>query len=319
MKAFVGYILDFHKGYFSFKLYLSLALFVALLIAFNYTVDLEDSYIDAYAGKPVRALWFFLLHGCAYFGALAIIQWQGKVKSNLTREFWILSLIGFAVLSIDRSLTFHTYYVWNNAPTEIRLMLFKSVSNFFTFFSLLIPLYLLKRFTDERKEIGFYGLTLKNIKFKPYWTMLAIMVPLVVAASFTEGFQSYYPTYKRAGGESFANYFQLPEFFSAIFFELFYLSGFVYVELFFRGFLVIGFVRILGKNAVIPMAITYATYHFGKPIGETISSVFGGYLLGIIALYSKNIWGGVFVHMGIAFLMELFAFLAMAGFIGVMF
>lgn len=319
MKTFINYIIDFHKGYFSLKLYLILALFVALLISFNYALDLEDSYIDAYAGKPVRALWFFLLHGVAYFGALAIIQWQGKVKSDLNQKFWILSIVGFTILSIDRALTFHTNYVWNNAPIEIRLMLFKSISNFFTLFSMLLPLYLLKIVTDGNNENGFYGLTFKNINFKPYWTMLAIMIPLVFAASCTEGFQTHYPVYKRAGGASFALFFQVPEYLSALFFEFFYLSSFVYVELFFRGFLVIGFVKILGKNAVIPMAITYATYHFGKPIGETISSVFGGYLLGIFALYSKNIWGGVFIHMGIAFLMEFFAFLAMAGVIGQLF
>ena len=48
--------------------------------------------------------------------------------------------------------------------------------------------------------------------------------------------------------------------------------------------------------------------HFGKPLGECISSVFGGYILGVIALYSRNIWGGVVLHMGVAALMELAAF-----------
>jgi hypothetical protein len=57
------------------------------------------------------------------------------------------------------------------------------------------------------------------------------------------------------------------------------------------------------------MAAAYAVLHFGKPMGEAISSVFGGYILGIIALYGRNIWGGVFIHGGIAFLMEVLAFL----------
>jgi membrane protease YdiL (CAAX protease family) len=77
---------------------------------------------------------------------------------------------------------------------------------------------------------------------------------------------------------------------------------------FFRGFLVIGLSKLLGKNVILPMAATYVVLHFGKPMGETISSVLGGYILGIIALYSRNIWGGVFIHGGIAFLMEVFAF-----------
>ncbi len=65
----------------------------------------------------------------------------------------------------------------------------------------------------------------------------------------------------------------------------------------------------MGKNVILPMAATYAVLHFGKPIGETISSIFGGYILGVIALYSRNIWGGVFIHGGTAFFMEAFAFL----------
>lgn len=69
-----------------------------------------------------------------------------------------------------------------------------------------------------------------------------------------------------------------------------YAWDFVSVELAFRGFLIIGMIKILGKGAVLPMAVTYAFYHFGKPAGETISSVFGGYILGIIALlYKKHI------------------------------
>ncbi len=57
------------------------------------------------------------------------------------------------------------------------------------------------------------------------------------------------------------------------------------------------------------MAATYVFLHFGKPMGEAISSGFGGYILGIIALYSGNIWGGVFVHVGIAWLMEAMAWM----------
>jgi len=49
--------------------------------------------------------------------------------------------------------------------------------------------------------------------------------------------------------------------------------------------------------------------HFGKPIGEAISSIFGGYVLGVIALNTKSIVGGSIVHIGVAWLMELFAYL----------
>ena len=43
---------------------------------------------------------------------------------------------------------------------------------------------------------------------------------------------------------------------------------------------------------------------FGKPLGEDISSFWCGLLLGIISYNTQSIWGGLIVHLGIAWLME---------------
>ena len=88
-------------------------------------------------------------------------------------------------------------------------------------------------------------------------------------------------------------------------FELSYGSDFFSVEIFFRGFLVIGFIKWVGKDAILPMACFYCTIHFGKPMGECISSYFGGLLLGIVAYNTRSIYGGLMVHLGIAWLMEI--------------
>jgi hypothetical protein len=53
------------------------------------------------------------------------------------------------------------------------------------------------------------------------------------------------------------------------------------------------------------MAMFYCTIHFGKPMGECISSYFGGMLLGVVTYHTKTIFGGFMVHVGIAWLMEL--------------
>ncbi|RYZ55167.1 MAG: abortive infection protein, partial [Chitinophagaceae bacterium] len=58
-----------------------------------------------------------------------------------------------------------------------------------------------------------------------------------------------------------------------------------------------------------PMAIFYCTIHFGKPLGECISSYFGGLILGVVAYRTQTIMGGFFVHVGIAWLMELIGYL----------
>ena len=92
-------------------------------------------------------------------------------------------------------------------------------------------------------------------------------------------------------------------------YEFTYGLNFVSLELFFRGAMVIGMAAIMGRHAVLPMAVTYCFLHFGKPAAECISSFFGGYLLGVIALYTRSIFGGCIVHLGIAFLMEAAAML----------
>ena len=72
--------------------------------------------------------------------------------------------------------------------------------------------------------------------------------------------------------------------------------------------LIIGMVSIMDKKAVLPMVALYAAIHFGKPIGETISSIFGGYILGALAYQTRHIWGGVIVHICIAMTMEMMGF-----------
>ena len=53
------------------------------------------------------------------------------------------------------------------------------------------------------------------------------------------------------------------------------------------------------------MIAVYVALHFGKPVMETISAMFGGYFLGALAFQTRHIWGGVIIHMGIAFIIEL--------------
>jgi hypothetical protein len=132
--------------------------------------------------------------------------------------------------------------------------------------------------------------------------MLLVMVPLIAAASTQPDFLDMYPKLKDvnpvlAGVEN--------RWFYHLLHELSYGSDFISVELFFRGFLVLAFVKIAGKDAILPMACFYCTIHFGKPLGECISSYFGGLLLGIVVYNTRSIIGGLMVHLGIAWLMEI--------------
>ena len=134
--------------------------------------------------------------------------------------------------------------------------------------------------------------------------MLLIMVPLIAAASTQHDFLAMYPKLQHAaffnGAEHGAGY--------KLLYELSYGSDFFSIELFFRGFLVLAFVKWFGKDAILPMACFYCTIHFGKPLGECISSFFGGLVLGVVTYHTRTIWGGLMVHLGIAWMMEIGGF-----------
>jgi hypothetical protein len=309
MKKFIGYFKDFHKNYFSFSLYWMVSIFIAALIYFNYSFDFEDSVIDHYYGKPIRTLMYFGYHAFAFYGVLLIIYFYDSTKIHFTKTFWMKSILGLLILAVDRSVfPFISHWILPHVPAPTYRFYFKLLFNTYGLFTMVGTMAIMVWVFDRKERNGIYGLQFRKVQFRPYFILLLLMVPLILFATFLPGFLEYYPTYKRAGGLAFAHYYQLSEWVAKVVFEFFYLIDFVNTELFFRGFLVIGLSKLLGKNVVLPMAATYAVLHFGKPMGETISSVFGGYLLGIIALYSRNIWGGVFIHGGIAFLMELFAF-----------
>ena len=123
------------------------------------------------------------------------------------------------------------------------------------------------------------------------------MIPLLILAATQKDFQAMYPK---------AKFLQtIPaKRWQYIVYECCYGFDFVSIEFFFRGFLILGFISFAGKDAILPMACFYCTIHFGKPLGECISSFFGGILLGIIVYNTRSIFGGLMVHLGIAWLME---------------
>lgn len=69
-------------------------------------------------------------------------------------------------------------------------------------------------------------------------------------------------------------------------------------EFFFRGWILFGYARKFGDNALWLQAVPFAIAHFGKPEIETISTIFGGFLFGLVAWRS-----GSFIY---AFLIHLF-------------
>jgi hypothetical protein len=304
MKKIWSYLLQHFRQDFSPSYYFSVGLLLASLLLFNYSFDFEDMYLESLKGLS-RWLAYFVFYGIGYLLTVIILVALKKEKSLLTNKFfWLRSLFGLMVLSLDSSTPYLRDFINDHTAADLSYWSFKVTVNGISFFTVLLPLLIFYWYFDKR-EGDYYGLRNQRNDLKPYWFLLAIMIPLLFSASFLEGFQQQYPMYKTSSAHV---YLQVPEWVTVLCYEIAYGLDFITVELLFRGFFVIGMIKVMGRSAVLPMAVIYCMLHFGKPAGEAISSIAGGYILGVIAYETRSVWGGIIVHMGIAWLMELIAF-----------
>jgi membrane protease YdiL (CAAX protease family) len=128
-----------------------------------------------------------------------------------------------------------------------------------------------------------------------YVVLWLVMMPVVVALSFTVQFQKYYPFYSYAG-ESLSG---------LLWWEGLYAVQFVALEFFYRGFLLFSLHRYLGVYAVFVSMIPYSMIHFGKPFVETLAAIPAGVVLGALALRTRSIWPGAALHITVAWSMDL--------------
>ncbi len=215
--------------------------------------------------------------------------------------FIVLILVGPAIFALKISLAISFPFSQNNS-----LNLYY---NYIVYWPILLALTiaaLLVIWKIFDRDSPFYGFTRNNISFRPYFLLLLMMVPLICIASTQQNFLDAYPKLNAVTNLQSAE--QL-SWFQKLLFEISYSIDFINIELFFRGFLVLAFVKWAGTDAILPMACFYCTIHFGKPLGECISSYFGGMILGIIVYHTRSIYGGLLIHLGIAWLMEIGGYL----------
>ncbi len=307
MKKIASLIVDHARQDFKAVYYLSFFLLLTSTLSLNYYFDIENTWIDRETGNLIRIVFYLVLYGFGYYSACLLVSlFNHENRFWTSRKFWLFSLFGLTVLSIDRGFPFlHDLISSLNQSYLAYAWLYKIGTNTISFLLVLLPLSLFYRFIDTEKT-GFYGLTVKS-DLRPYVTLLLIVAPIIILASFHKSFTDYYPIYKTNG---IAQQWHWPEFVPVLIFEIIYGADFLNVELLFRGFFVIGMATVLGKHSILPMVVIYCFLHFGKPAGEAISSIFGGYVLGVIALYSRSIWGGIVIHVGVAWMMELAAYVA---------
>ncbi len=305
MKSIILKLKKFIQEDFHLKTYLNTIVFTAILFTLNYITDFEDGILDVFnASKPifVRFLTFFFFQSFIYYGTVGVMKLANK-KLYFSSTFFLMSALGLVIWSFNRAANILplTKIIVEEAYLRYYFYCFRDAVELFT---VILPLIMLWWLKFRKQPFGF-GLSIGKDSLKPYFSMLLIMVPLIAIAATQPSFLKVYP--KCPNTSFFPSYLNSAT--SILFFEGSYGIGFISVEMFFRGFLVIGLAKYAGTKVILPMVVLYAAIHFGKPLGEAIGSIFGGFILGIIAYYSRSIWGGIIVHLGVAWLMELFAFI----------
>ncbi len=163
---------------------------------------------------------------------------------------------------------------------------------------LLIPA-LVVRFVFGEK-LRDHGLSVRGF-LGHLWVYVLLFVPvalLVWALSYSPEFLARYPFYSRPRGVT-----------DFLVWELFYGLQFLSLEFFFRGFMLQGLAPKMGRYAILAMVMPYMMIHFGKPWMETVGSIVAGVVLGTLALRTRSIWGGVAIHVGVAWAMDVAAVL----------
>lgn len=150
-----------------------------------------------------------------------------------------------------------------------------------------------------KRKITDHGLRL--VHEPPVWflygALLLLALPAAYFASQTASFLATYPKY-RGAGESWQQFLA---------WEVAYGFQFLMLEFFFRGFLTFSLARHMGALAIFVTIVPYSMIHYGKPLAECLGSILAGIVLGTIALRTRSIYGGVAVHCGVAWAMDLFA------------
>lgn len=164
------------------------------------------------------------------------------------------------------------------------------------FFYFLVPATIIRAFWKE--PLSAYGFTTRGYwKHLRWYALLFLPVGLLVlAVSYQPAFHQKYPFYDEVRG--------LKDF---LVWEFFYGLQFVFLEFFFRGFMVHGTKRRLGIYSVFWMVAPYMMIHFGKPTLEATGAIIAGTVLGFLSLRTKSVFGGATIHITVAITMDVMA------------
>ena len=266
----------------------SILALTGLLVFASYDLHLDKRWLQGlplfrYYAMFAFPFWIAFALQYAFFPGLTFHQ---------QKKWWGVLLAAPALFAMRSS--FHLPAAW--AQPEFA---YKSVGYLIRASMLIFPVFLFWLILDRRQG-PLYGMT-KPATWAQVRYLCLLMFPLLLFAGTQTSFLAVYPKAKflfpTPSPTLWSHWHYLA-------FEGSYGLDLFSMEFFFRGFLVLGLVKICKANGIIPAAVFYCMVHFGRPLGECVSSLFGGALLGMLALRTRSIYPGALLHLGLAWGME---------------
>lgn len=185
-----------------------------------------------------------------------------SIKLNFDKEATTITIFSTLVLMIDWYTLLTT-----GAKALDRLILYLVLS-------LLLIIFVLKKTPAE------YGFTIGDWKAGIALTTIGLIIstPIIWWAVQAPGMQEYYARILSPLTPLYA------------FFDL------IGWEFLFRGLLLFGYAHVFGANALWLQAVPFAFAHLGKPPLETLSTLFGGFIFGLVAWRTKSFIYPFLIH-----------------------
>ena len=316
MKQLIDYVKTYYHEEFKWQYGLFILLFGLLLLYLNYFFPATREIHRYERWKDTTLLYHLAVYGIPFVIAVLVQKLfypAEELRFIRNYRFWLVVFFGLLLWSARGGFIYY-YIVYlidgvDRSTVDLEFyyrIIYSIVKIILSLASLVIFWWLV-----DRKEQPLYGMRRGDLNLGPYLVLLALLIPGIVIAAHSPGFLKTYPRFLQLINTQDVFNSDYRQYILA--FEGLYILDFYTLELFFRGFMILALLKYAGPKVILPTAVFYCCLHFGKPFGEALSSLFGGTILGIITHYSRSIWGGIIVHMGIAAAMEVSAYVVLLG------
>ena len=200
------------------------------------------------------------------------------IKLNFNREIVIITIVSTLLIIIDQ------YHNFTGTKAFDRFIIF-----------LIIPILII--LLVEKRPLRDYGFQLGDWKAGLTITVVSILIMAPILYFLTKA------------DSSMINYYS--DRYSTRMIGLVFLD-LIGWEFLFRGWILFSYVRKFGDDALWLQAVPFAIAHIGKPEVETLSTIFGGFLFGLIGWKTKSFLYPFLIHLFV----NVFTVMVAAGVIG---